>query len=347
MLKNLDADYRGNGCLLLNSRHLNGIKPLFDSLLRSRPALNNDGAARFSPGVSACFWNFARQDYLASYFTRTPTHFKSHDLALWQAAGAPLDRHGALCFSQNPALANGDLSREHLATRGLIWLLSKMINFLARFKQSQLEQWGILPISSPSPEHSLQVPAPLDSTNLAPSTATWMALCFEFQKWIENLPETFRACIRTEKSTQAQTPLADSPDSSRLFTEVYYSLPTCAAAMQHYHFGRLALLLNRPPDQLTAPSTAFDRLQEYRELMKEVDYRCREICGIALGRPHESVRAHMAPLLFAVGQCLEKDNERQLVTRLLQAIEADLGCITSDLVGKLEEFWFSRQASRP
>lgn len=123
------------------------------------------------------------------------------------------------------------------------------------------------------------------------------------------------------------------------FPEIYFSLPTCAAAMQHYHFGRIALLLNRPPDVVSAPSTAFDRLQGYREVTKEVEYRCREVCGIALGRPPGGVRIYMVPLLFAVGQCLERAEERQIIVDLLRGVEADLGWPTEYAVQKLLASW--------
>lgn len=109
--------------------------------------------------------------------------------------------------------------------------------------------------------------------------------------------------------------------------------------MQVCHFGRLALSLNRPTDAVTAPSTAFDRVQGYRELTKEVDYRCREIIGIALARPSSCARVYMTPLLFAVGQFLEAPEERQILVNLLRGIEADLGWETDSKTRKLQTLW--------
>jgi hypothetical protein len=120
------------------------------------------------------------------------------------------------------------------------------------------------------------------------------------------------------------------------FPEIFYSLTSCASAMQQYHFGRLALSLNRPVDEVSGPATAFDRLQGYRELTKEVDHRCREICGVALGRPRGAARVQMITLLYAVGQCLEKTEERHIVVDLLRGIEADLGWSTAMQVQKLK-----------
>jgi hypothetical protein len=109
--------------------------------------------------------------------------------------------------------------------------------------------------------------------------------------------------------------------------------------MQHYHFGRIALLINQPEDVVSAPSTAFDRLQGYREVTKEVEYRTREACGIALGRPQGDVRVHMVPVLLALGQCLETPDEHQIILNLLRGVEAELGWATEYIVTKLEASW--------
>lgn len=109
--------------------------------------------------------------------------------------------------------------------------------------------------------------------------------------------------------------------------------------MQHYHFGRIALLLNRPADVISAPSTAFDRLQGYREVTKEVEFRSREVSGIALGRPQGGVRIFMVPLLVAVGQCLENTEEHQIIVDLLRGVEADLGWTTEYAIRKLQDSW--------
>lgn len=295
-------------------RHLTGIESLFDSLLQ----LHTNSSAmppKFSQGERATFWNFARQDYLGSYFNRIPTHLKHSNLPLWKAAGIrvnelePLD--DTLHFTQ-----------EDVAANTLIWLMNKMVNFLADYRRSQLAQW------TESDEHS------------QPSTTTWLNLCFEFQTWFEKIPETFRPSLRIERPRD----MSNLSEISYLpFPEIFYSLTSCAAAMQQYHFGRLGLLLNRPPDIMSAPGTAFDRLASLREVTKEVDYRCREICGIALSRPHGEVRIYMVPLLFAVGQCLETPETRQVIVDLLRGVEADLGWATGSTVEKLQMVW-SQQA---
>ena len=146
---------------------------------------------------------------------------------------------------------------------------------------------------------------------------------------MESVPETFRPSLRIEHPRDMSN-LAET--RTLPFPEVFYSLPSCAAAMQHYHFGRMALLLNRPPDVVSAPGSAFDRLASLREVTKEVDYRCREVCGIALSRPRGEVRVYMVPLLFAVGQCLETDETRRVIVDLLWGVEKDLGYLREFVV---------------
>lgn len=275
----------------------------------------------FCHGVRAAFWNFARQDYLGSYFTRSPTHLDPKNMVLWRTAGILIDAQNNKFHIKTSAVYA--LSQEDQAANGLIWLINKVINFLARSKQSQLAQWA----GSPHPESSETQAADID---------TWLKLCFDLQTWFEGVPETFRPCIRIEHPKDHSKP----PEKSSLpFPEVFHGLTTCAAAMQHYHFGRIALLLNRPPDVVSAPSTAFDRLQGYREVTKEVEYRCREVCGIALGRPQGGLRIYMVPLLYAVGQCLENAEEHDIIVDILRGVEADLGWATEYAVLKLQASW--------
>lgn len=312
---------RINHMLIMPSRHLSGIRPLFESLLH----INQSQSTFFPHGIRASFWNFARQDYLGSYFTRSPTHLNPADLSMWRAAGLSTDDQNKFQIATTGSL---NLKQEDQAANGLTWLVSKVINFLAQSKQSQIAQWTGSPPSNSTGD------AQENSTEI--DTNMWMDLSFEFQTWFEGVPETFRPCVRIETPRD----LSKLPDGAQLpFPEVFYSLPTCAATMQHYHFGRIALLLNRPPDIVSAPSTAFDRLQGYREVTKEVEYRSREICGIALGRPQGEIRVHMITLFLAVGQCLEKPDEQRIIVDLLRGIETDLGWSTEYVIQNLQTSW--------
>ncbi|KAA8649610.1 hypothetical protein EYZ11_004325 [Aspergillus tanneri] len=313
---------------------LRGIRPLFETLLELHTSKSD--RPEFSQGATAAFWNFARQDYLASYYTRCPPHFDHQNLPLWRAVGLPIDQQGnILSFeSRSPNIAT-PRSPEDFAATSLIWLLNKVINFLAESKKSQLEQWTGQTPNVPSSTLTI-TPTTTTPPRSYPTTSAWLKLSFEFQSWLERIPETFRPCIRLEHPKD----VSKLPEIHHMpFPEIFYGLTSCAAAMQQYHFGRLALSLNRPSDEVTGPSTAFDRLQGYRDLMKETDYRCKEICGIALSRPKSAARFYMVPLLYAVGQCFENPEERQIVTDLLRGIEADLGLATAEQLQKLQSAW--------
>lgn len=287
------------------------------------------GPPFFLHGTRAAFWNFARQDYLSSYMNRSPTHLDPDNLPLWRAAGLPIDEQGNIRPNSEAVKAGTGLTREDLAANTLIWLITKVINFLAQYRESQMAQWTTPSSSSDSPLPASSASGP----GLYPTTSTWLKICFEFQTWFEDLPETFRPCIRIEHPND----VSKGPEVGHLpFPEIFYSQTSCAATMQQYHFARIALLLNRPPDAVSAPSSAFDRLQGYREVAKEVEYRSREICGIALGRPQGAVRIHTVPLLFAVGQCLERPEERQIILDILRGVEADLGWATDYAIKKLQ-----------
>lgn len=286
----------------------------------------------FSHGIQACFWNFARLDYLGSYYIRAKTHLNPSDTSLWRAAGISIDENEKFNIVDT---ADPYMSKEDQTFNGLCWLAFKVVNFLAHSKQAQVAQWVGSPIAR-TPSSSGSSRATSVQLSQVPDTNTWLDLCFELQTWFEGAPETIRPCVRIEHPRDLSR---RSEDHSSPFPEVVHTMAPCAAAMQHYHFVRIALLLNRPPDVVGGPSTAFDRLQSYREVTKEVDHRCREVCGIALGRPHAEVRINMIPLLFAVGQCLEMDNERQIIVDLLRGIEADLGLATGYAVEKLQSSW--------
>lgn len=303
-------------------RHLSGINDLFESLM-----LHHPNSALLSHGIRASFWNFVRQDFCGGYILRAPTHISPANLSLWRAGGILIDESKGFYMDSNRDMG---LSQEDQCLNGLSWVLSRIVHFLFHLEKSQLEQWIGSPLSMPRRD----LPETSDAVlqNLS-GPKQWLELCFALQSWFEGLPESFRPCVRIEKPK--------SLDGTRLpFPETFFSSSTCAAAMQHYHFGRVALLLNRPEDDLASPNhDAFDRLKGYREVTKEVEYRCREVCSIALGRPPGAVRFYMVPLLFGVGKCLETPEERQVVLEILRGIRNDLGLRTHSIASILVESW--------
>ncbi|KAJ5483045.1 hypothetical protein N7539_006491 [Penicillium diatomitis] len=309
--------------------YLASIQEVFEMLKKAM----GTNSSTFSHAIRASFWNFARLDYLGSYYIRAQTHLNPSDTSLWRAAGMFIDENekAQIIDTVCPYIA-----KEDQTLNSLNWLAIKVVNFLARSKEVQVAQWTGSPVTrTPSSisedSHAISAQSPQ-----YPDTNTWLGLCFDLQTWFEGVPETIRPCVRIEHPRDPSSP-ANSPPAP--FPEVFHALSTCAAAMQHYNFVRIALLLNRPPDEISGPSTAFDRLQGYREVTKEVEHRCREVCGIAFGRPHAEVRINMIPLLYAMGQCLESSTERQIIVDLLRGIEADLGLATDYAVQKLQSSW--------
>lgn len=300
-------------------RHLSGMGSLFETIQK----LHTDPDQFFSLGIRAAFWNLIRQDLFGAYFRRSATNIDPENLALWRFAGINIDNEGHLQFVP---LREGGMSFSDQAANGGLWLVFKIVNFLAKQKQAQLARW----IGSPS----LSLDGQDTNLNPFPDPAVWLRLCFELQAWLESLPETFRPSLRTEQP-KGSSRLIDG----KFIPEIFYGRPACAAAIQHYHFGRIALLLNQPTDPINSLSTSFDRLRGYREVSREVEFHSREICGIALGWPPDAVRIFMIPILFAVGQCLENPDEHVLITKLLRSVEEDLGWATDSTIQKLQASW--------
>jgi hypothetical protein len=201
--------------------------------------------------------------------------------------------------------------REDMISNALIWLMSKIINFLASgdsvdhvFPQDRLGPNGILGI------------------NQMLLLERWKELEKELEMWHQGLPDTFKPCARL------------SP-----ITEIWYSIPMCASTMQSYHMARTILLINRPHESTARRSTLSNRLHSYRAIEREVRYHSHEICGIALGRPEGSVRIHQVQPLFVAGQCLTETCERRVVLDLLRGIESDLGWATDYRVRQLFKEW--------
>ncbi|KAJ5778198.1 transcriptional regulator family: Fungal Specific TF [Penicillium odoratum] len=297
-------------------QHLSEIGPLFETIQN----LHTDPSPIFSLGIQAAFWTFVRLDLFSSYFNRCTSYLDPENLTLWRAAGIKIDDGGGF---QLP-LREGGLIQEYQAANVGLWLVFKIVNFLAKQKQAQMARWvGSPPISLDG--RSVQSP----NQHPFPDPAVWLRLCFELQAWFDSLPETFRPFLRTEE------PKDPSTIERKPIPEIFYGRSACAAAIQHYHFGRIALLLNQPMDPINSLSTSFDRLRG------EVEFHTREICGIALGRPPDTVRIFMIPILFAVGQCLENPDEHLFVVNLLRSVETDLGGATDYTIQRLQAFWSS------
>ncbi|KAL1982656.1 hypothetical protein VTN96DRAFT_1026 [Rasamsonia emersonii] len=313
------------------NRHLSGVKSLLDiaevgmmpleqqtspggtPLPPKRPAL--------SKARKATFWNFARQDYLAAFINECQTRLNTDDLVLWTEAGLQVDSAG---FVRPSNTGEDDVMKEDMISNALIWILSKIVNFIAAG-----DNIHVGPNSNPIDEGPLGVKQQV-------LLERWYRLQAELDAWYNGLPDTFRPCARIEPSRGPQD-ASDADDCP--FPEVWYSIPMCASTMQHYHMARILLLINKPHESTARRTTVTNRLKSYRSIESEIRYHSQEICGISMSRPDGSVRIHSLQPLFVSGQCLTEPRERRTIIRLLRGIEADLGWATEYRVKQLLKEW--------
>ncbi|KAH8423628.1 Zn(II)2Cys6 transcription factor domain-containing protein [Aspergillus melleus] len=317
------------------SRHLSGVKSLLDVAevgmmpLEQRPS---PGETAFPPpkrpGLSrarkATFWNFARQDYLAAFINECQTRLNTEDLVLWTEAGLQIDNMGfvRLTNATTAGYPEGDEAmKEDIVGNGLIWILSKIVNYISAGDHLHLDNGSV------------------DSGPLAISQQVllerWYRLETELDVWYNGLPHTFRPCARLQSRAKDS---ATGSDLSSL-CEIWYSIPVCASAMQHYHMARILLLINKPHESTSRRSTITNRLNSYRSIESEIRFHSREIVGISLGRPSGAVRINSLQPLFVSGQCLTEPAERRTTLQLLRGIETELGWATEYRVNQLLREW--------
>jgi hypothetical protein len=240
-----------------------------------------------------------------------PTRLDAEDLGLWKAAGLLLNDDG-LVEPASPVPM-----KEDMLSNALVWLLAKISNFIAAGEDITLR---------PDLETE-QLPFGVSQQTLL---KRWERLRLELQHWHNGLPETFSPCARVSPSRRE---LRDH------FSEVWYSMPMCASAMQNYHMARILLLVNKPHESTARHTTVTERLKSYDTIAKTTRIHAREICGIALSRLQDSAHVHSLQPLFVAGQCLTEPQERALVLELLRGIQTDLGWSTDFRVQQLLEEW--------
>ncbi|RDW83752.1 uncharacterized protein DSM5745_04078 [Aspergillus mulundensis] len=312
------------------NRHLSGVKSLLDlaevgmrplqrlppgdlSLQLTRPSL--------SKARKATFWNFARQDYLSAFINGSRTRLHTEDLALWTEAGLKIDSLGFV--RPNNASAGGHpgegIMQEDSISNALVWIISKIINFISPNKSAHVGPPGAVN-SSP-----MGLPQQV-------SLERWYRLEAELDVWYKGLPETFHPCARIGIPETASQ--SDKTDDAPSLSEIWYSIPMCSSAMQHYHMGRILLHIHKPPQPSGATNPITSRYNS-----TDIQFHSREIVGIAMACPAGSVRINSLQPLFVSGQCLTDPSERRMVLRLLQDIEKDLGWATEYRAQQLRREW--------
>lgn len=259
------------------------------------------------------------------------TRLNTDDLVLWTEAGLQLDHMGFVRPSNIGATGypeGDDVMKEDLICNALVWILSKIVNFISAGDNLSL---------------SVNDNRSVDSGPLGVSQQVllerWYRLEAELDTWYNGLPATFRACARVAPSQLPHNKHVEEAQDLATLQEVWHSIPMCASSMQHYHMARILLLINKPHESTSRRSTITLRLQSYRSIEAEIGHHSREILGIALARPAGSVRINSLQPLFVSGQCVTDTRERRVAIRLLRAVEADLGWATEYRVQQLLKEW--------
>lgn len=168
---------------------------------------------------------------------------------------------------------------EDMISNALVWLSSRLCNFIAAGE-------GFNPV--PAGDRS-EVAREDELGDLGRSQKsqldTWNAIWRMFDVWFEGLPATFEPSARVKSKIQRPLPdaqlfLARKP-SDHPFDEVWYSMPMCAATMQHFHMARILLLINKPHETTARRSTIASRLKSYRDIEEQIVYHCYEIWYVA------------------------------------------------------------------
>jgi hypothetical protein len=210
---------------------------------------------------------------------------------------------------------------EDLICNALVWLMARLVNFMAMGDALSTNEMGMSWASVP--QRTL-----LDY---------WCNLQTQFQVWHEGLPVTFQPSARVEPS---QNPVRSHGNHEYgMFSEVWYSIPMCASTMQTYHMGQILLFMNKPHESTQGGSTVCARLNSYQSVLAACQKHSREIVGISLACSDEAVRIHSVQALFTAGQCLSDARERQAVLNLLRDVESDIGWATDYRARQLVQQW--------
>lgn len=251
----------------------------------------------------------------------TQPRLDTEDLSLWKAAGLHLDDKGFVTSSNNidaPLDTVPRLMKEDTLCNALVWLLAKLSNFIAAGEN--------LTVGLDS-ESDTSSPIGVSQQTLL---KRWKSLKLELEGWHRSLPDTFAPCARVPSS---QLELRDQ------FSEIWYSIPMCASAMQNYHMAQILLLINKPHESTARQTTATERLNSYNMIADTIRHHGREICGISLSRLEGSAHVHSLQPLVVAGQCFTEPQERALVLELLREIESERGWATEFRIKQLLKEW--------
>ncbi|KAK5951599.1 hypothetical protein OHC33_007277 [Knufia fluminis] len=311
-------------------RHLSGTMLLLD-LQKDREKWHMSSYP--SRARRSIFWNFARQDLYAAFILGGSTRLDSEDLEIWRASGLRLDDQGFVMPSRDEQDAN--TMKDDMVSNALIWIFTKIVNYTAIKNGAGQDQQQRLAMQ-------------------------WNKLSLELDIWFRGLSERFKPYARYDLEEDTANDISATPAATRSakypFPCIWYSSKMCASTMQTYHLARILLLVHRtatdtllPHPQLSrtgAPantsgqSTISAYLENLRAQQTEIQYRSREICGIAMSSPTKAcIYLHQTQTLFVAGQCLSDPQERRVILDLLRRVNVELGWETEYRVEQLLKEW--------
>ncbi|KAF5573947.1 WSC domain-containing protein [Fusarium pseudoanthophilum] len=286
------------------------LDPLLPSLLRA-----------------AC-WNFARQDFLAALINGHKTRLDTENPVIWRRMGLSVTENGKPITHVDSRVsedAHSESLRPDIISNTLVWLLSKLANYVATATDSKQQ---------PTSTHSLE--------------ATWLSLKQEFETWHRGLPSSFRPSYRVRRTPQHNVERSQRcrhQTESLICYETWYSSSMCASSMQSYHMSQILLLIHKPEglvvpfSQPSASGGPLDALTRFNQMNRVLQYHAAEICAIALSRPEAAARIHMLQPVYLAGRCLHTKADRAIVLGLLESIEIELGWSSRYRVDDLLREW--------
>lgn len=245
------------------------------------------------------------------------TRLNPDNILFGQGAGLATDSNAAISafspFSTVDYHTSTDIL-EDARSNELFWILSKVVNFLTAGDAMDPEDFA-LPVDQ-------RLPLGVTQDHLL---ERWSILDMDLRKWLDRLPPTFQITARTRISRDC---LPDHQLETPSLEQVWHELPICAATMQAYHMACILLLTNKPQESTAIRSTLAARFRYYRKVQVSVLWHAREICGISLANPPDSVRIQSVLPLFVAGHVFYKPQEQKIVIDLLSSIQEDLGWAT-------------------
>lgn len=254
----------------------------------------------------------ATQEYslICAVINEGYTSFDSEDVAFWNMAGLTTNACGDI---QALYPREDGYWSERDECNSLLWLMAKLINFMAVGDDVPEEQgW------------------PINGMSQRTILFRWRELHRMFDIWYSRLSKTFKTCGR----------LSEADD---VIQEIWYPSPIGAATMQYYHMSRILLGINKPHESTQGRTTIHARLGSYQIALRETSSHAHRIVGIALAHQEPASRIHSIQPLYVAGQSLQAPEERQIIVDLLKTIEKEVGWPTDHRIGQLRSQWNAAQ----